>query len=419
MKISKEYLLTQSKTFCVLPWIHLYVNPQGVSSPCCISGYAASNAGVGNTKLNTIQEVVNSPEMVRLRRNMLNGIQDPSCSSCHSYEAQGITSPRAGINAELGNSFSEDMVMLDGSMPDFKMKYYDVRFSNICNFKCRSCGAKCSSLWEQEDKKHNIDTRIIQRDNRKDFLPEVIAHIQHMDMAYFAGGEPLITEEHYVLLEEMIKQKRTDIRLKYNTNLSNLRFKDKDLLGLWKHFTHDIQVYASVDHYGDRAEYIRHGTNWGQVESNFLMVKKTPGVVLQMNTVLSLYNCSTMFEFYEYMYEKKLYDIRDRSNSLYHMTTPTYLNANILPPEYKERARTNLTKLGEYLTSLNAHCTVYHHGRLEDKLKQFSDTKTWLTQESTWEQNKEDFRRETNRLDNIRGESFVNTFPELAGLMED
>lgn len=419
MNLTKEYLLNESKTFCILPWIHLYVNPQGVSAPCCISSYAATDAGVGNTKVNTINYIVNSSAMIKLRSNMLNGTQDSSCSACYNYENQGMTSPRHSNNEELANTLDQDMLFEVGNVLNFKMKYFDIRFSNICNFKCRSCGAKCSSLWEQEDNQQNINTRIIPKENRKEFLQEVIDQIQHIDTAYFAGGEPLITEEHYVLLEEMIRQKRTDIKLKYNTNLSNLKFKDKDLLGLWKHFSNDIQVYASIDHYGERAEYIRHGTNWAQVENNFLMVKKTPYIRLQMNSVLSIYNCSTMLEFYEYLYEKKLYDIYDRSNSLYHLSAPSYLSANILPPEYQVLARANLSKAIDYLNLLDKQCNVYHVGRTSDKIKQFSNSIAWLQQDSTWEQSKKEFILETKRLDKIRGESFVKTFPELAGLMED
>ena len=34
-------------------------------------------------------------------------------------------------------------------------------------------------------------------------LNEVLEQVEHIDLAYFAGGEPLITPEHYVILEEM------------------------------------------------------------------------------------------------------------------------------------------------------------------------------------------------------------------------
>ena len=38
----------------------------------------------------------------------------------------------------------------DGSLKEFEMKYMDIRFSNLCNMKCRSCGPACSSQWAQE-----------------------------------------------------------------------------------------------------------------------------------------------------------------------------------------------------------------------------------------------------------------------------
>ena len=62
---------------------------------------------------------------------------------------------------------------------------------------------------------------------------------------------------------------------------------------------------------------------------------------------------------------------------------------------------------------------MQHPGRTGDKLKQLSNAVTWLNQDSTWHFHRDKFRLETNRLDRIRGESFVKTFPELAGLMED
>ena len=38
---------------------------------------------------------------------------------------------------------------------------------------------------------------------------------------------------------------------------------------MWSHFTKKIEVYASLDHYGSRAEYMRKGTDWKQIEENF------------------------------------------------------------------------------------------------------------------------------------------------------
>ena len=127
-----------------------------------------------------------------------------------------------------------------------------------------------------EDLKNNLPyARIYPKNDNPDFLKEIIEQVPNFKTAYFAGGEPLITEEHYILLEEMIRTGASNtVSLRYNTNLSNFKFKDKDILSLWKHFKKKIDIYASVDHYGERAEYIRHGTNWATVEENLILAKK-------------------------------------------------------------------------------------------------------------------------------------------------
>lgn len=409
MNITADYLLKESKTFCILPWVHLYVTPQGVTAPCCISKFTNSSIGVGDSQRYSVAEIMNGETMTKLRVDMLKGVKHTSCETCHQYEEQGIESPRASFNKENSRHVTADLIKPDGSLLDFKLRYFDIRFSNICNFKCRTCGSNCSSLWEQEDKKH-LGIIQIKNDNRI-ILDEVIGQIQNMDRAYFAGGEPLITDEHYLLLEEMIKQKRTDIQLMYNTNLSNIRFKDKDLLGLWKHFTHNVIVYASIDHYGERAEYIRHGTDWAQVENNFDTIRRTSNIDIQMNTVLSVYNCSSMLEFYKYLIDKKLYTRTDGSNNIYNLATPEFLSANILPDRYKIKARANLQELTKVMK------VAFHENN--NKLDPVTNSIAWLAADSTWDQYKEQFKAETLRIDQIRGEDFNRTFPELAGLLDE
>ena len=73
----------------------------------------------------------------------------------------------------------------------------------------------------------------------------------------------LITPEHYVILEEMIRKGRTDTILRYNTNAS-ISYKQYDIFDLWKHFDR-IELSCSID-YGERAEVMRHGTDWARVE---------------------------------------------------------------------------------------------------------------------------------------------------------
>jgi MoaA/NifB/PqqE/SkfB family radical SAM enzyme len=417
--MNKEYLLTESKSFCMLPWVHFNTSPTGDVLPCCIGKTPIDEFGyhkvIANSNKDSMMEIVNATEMKKLRVDMLRDVKNPICATCHKHDSMDMGSFRTSSNKQYGNYFDTAVTPTreDGSLTEFKMRYFDIRFSNICNFKCRTCGPDFSSQWEQENLKNNISRRIILKNNKKEFLQEVLDQIPHMEDAYFAGGEPLITEEHYIMLEEMIRQGRTDIALRYNTNFSNLKFKDKDLMGLWKKFKHHIQVYASVDHYGERAEYIRHGTNWADIEYNFVMAKKSPFIKLQMNTVLSLYNYKTFLEFYQYLFDKDLYPVTAHF-SIYNMSSPEYLTSNVLPQHHKDEGRLKLLSLLDLMRERGFSANT-------PSLTAVNSIIDWTMapSENTWEKYKEEFRTNTILRDNIRGESFVKTFPELADLMDD
>ena len=409
-KVTVEDLST-SKTLCVVPWIHIHTNPSGIATPCCIAESCTKPEGVGNAREQSLMEIVNSEPMKQLRLDMLTGVKNSECTNCYVHEEQGIKSFRNMINDEFSHQYDViNSTKKDGSLKEFKMRYFDIRFNNICNFKCRTCGSGFSTQWEQEDLKNKVwNAKVIPKNDNKEFLAEVIDQIPYMETAYFAGGEPLITEEHYILLEEMIRSGKTDINLRYNTNLSNLKFKDKDLISLWKHFTNGVNVYASIDHYGERAEYIRHGTDWGVVETNFKLVKKTPFIKLHVNTVLSVFNVLTINDFYQYLYDNNMYSVSDSIYTLYNMSTPEYLACHILPPDMKQKAKDSLEKTVNFLKSKKFKV---------QQVQQISDAIPWAMSKDSWDQHKMQFRNEIKRLDKIRDENFKQTFPELAILLE-
>lgn len=402
--------MKENKSFCIAPWIHIHTSPNGVAVPCCISKSCGQPEGVGNSHNQSLIEIVNSPKMNQLRVDMLAGIKNDECSRCHSHEDSGISSSRQMLNQEF-EKFTEEAVKdtnEDGTLNNFKMRYFDIRFSNICNMKCRTCGPGFSTLWEQEEAKRFPIFDLVPKHN-KQFLDDVIEQIDYMKSAYFAGGEPLITEEHYIMLEEMIRRKKTDIQLRYNTNMSNIRFKDKDLLQLWKHFDNKVNVYASIDHYGERAEYIRHGTDWGKVEANFLAVKQTPYINIQINTVLSVFNYLTLQEFYTYLIEHKLYTKKDWAYPLYNMSTPVELSAYILPKNLKEIGRVKMDKTIEAFKNLNFK---------QESISQLENANTWVFSQDTWEEHKHKFVQEVTLRDKIRNEDFSSVFPELKSMLE-
>ena len=76
---------------CVLPWVHVNLNPNGEVVPCCI---ATNNYVIGDLNNQSIEDIWNSPRMVNLRQQFLDGKKPKICTRCFSKEETGVSSHR-------------------------------------------------------------------------------------------------------------------------------------------------------------------------------------------------------------------------------------------------------------------------------------------------------------------------------------
>ena len=207
----------------------------------------------------------------------------------------------------------------------------------------------------------------------------------------------------------MIRLGRTDIQLRYNTNMSNLKYKNKDLLDLWSRFSQKIDVSASIDDFGKRAEYIRSGTVWEEVEENFRKLRSLPYVHTSINSVLSIFNFVTLNEFYNYLIDNNLYTPEDRVYTIYNMVGPPQYAAFALPMHLKTFGLENLNQIISRMENM---------GFSELHLTQLINAKKWVMKDHTWGIYKDRFQKDTVRLDSLRSEKFSEVFPHLSELMK-
>ena len=121
-------------TFCALPWVHLNTQPDGSVYHCCL---ADLNKPLGNVKEDTLEELWNARPMKIIRRQMLNNRKPRACNRCYNTEATGIDSPRQSANKVFKASIdtlADNTDPMTGENTDFTLKYWDFRWSNICNF---------------------------------------------------------------------------------------------------------------------------------------------------------------------------------------------------------------------------------------------------------------------------------------------
>ena len=395
--------LTNSKTFCMFPWMHMNVTPKGNIYPCCSSDYVEPFA---NTKDSTLAQAFNNDKMKQLRLDMLAGRKNEACTFCYKHEESSPHSFRK-YSIENFSHLYDNLVPttnVDGSVDNFNMAYFDVRFSNICNYKCRTCGGEFSSQWAQEEKQYDnreSGFRVVQHaDNSGKLLDEILKQIPHMELAYFAGGEPLITDEHYTILNEMIVSGACkNITLRYNTNMSNFKYKKFDIIDMWSNFKR-VEVSSSLDHCGTRAEYIRHGTDWNTVHNNLKKIRNIDFIDYQFNCVLSNLNYVTLADFFRYMIDNDLLRKHDHI-SIYHLLNPGFFSAQSLPQDLKEVGTKKLRQLVEEIKD-EFWCTQHIENAIH-----------FTNQHHTWQDNKQEFIHNIKRRDKFRNEMFSKSLPEL------
>jgi len=283
-------------TLCMAPWTHTYLSPQTERRMCCASRepaqsfeqYIDTSAGTGKYNPTTLEEHWNSEHMRSVRRRMRAGEILPECDVCNS-KLLNTDVYRSYFNRLFEHKYESAMAATqpDGSTT-VKPVSWDYRFSNLCNFKCRTCGDMLSSSWESEQRQHNM---IDWRNNKNNWmLPEVREQISQfqdtqieaefadavaehrVEEVYWVGGEPLMFEQHWRYMKQIVDQgDGPHVYARYNTNLSRVDYRGINLYSDILANLRDWQICASLDGTGSAGEYIRTGLDYKQWRRNFAM----------------------------------------------------------------------------------------------------------------------------------------------------
>lgn len=402
-------LLKQSKVFCMAPWLQLHAQTDGNIGPCCMASMTDANAlGNLNDEPN-LGGAWNSEKMKQLRTNMMNGKQSSLCNNCYEYESNGRFSERQQYNRDWGHKFDRvDRTSSNGAVNSSDhVLIVDVRFSNLCNYKCRICSSQYSSRWNEDmqNGSESSNNRVINASKDRDrfwlFFSQLLIHIEQI---HFAGGEPLIMEEHYRTLEHLIEVGNTDVTLTYNTNLSVLKYKNTSALSLWKQFK-KVDVWASLDGMGVQGDYHRKGQDWLEIEKNLRAIKnECPNVNIGVNITASIFNILHIPEFYLYLVNNRLTEV-NRVN-VYHLTHPAPFAITNLTPSLKSQVRDRYESF-----------IAKHQGLLRDTpfLNHIEATLSFMG--SRQHHLMSAFKDKVESIDTIRKESFQDTFPELGEML--
>ena len=399
-KYSKLY---NSKVFCMMPWVHTHIWPNGNAFPCCMSD---SDIVYGNLNDNSLEEIWNNEKYKKLRKNMLNEKESPECTRCYEMEKSNIWTLRKNTNKYYISHWDRvETTQDDGSVEEVNMGYMDIRVSNICNFRCRTCGPELSSAWYEDHSKlygqPPENPKMMNIAKNEKFWNELQPLLLTVEEACWAGGEPIITEEHYKILDFWIENKMKDVRLRYTTNFSNLYFKKKSILEYWNSFK-DVRIAASLDGMGKRGELIRAGMEWDVIEENRKqMLKECPDVYFEITPTVSIMNVYHLPDFHRNWVDRGLLEPNNiRVNML---TYPDYYRIQIIP---KEERKKFIDKYNEHIKWIDDN---FGKGVAKDG---FMSILNFLEQKN-YENLIPDFIDRNTPLDELRGESLFEVCPEL------
>jgi hypothetical protein len=261
---------------------------------CCASREPAQNfeqyidtaSGTGQYIPLTLEEHWNGEHMKSVRRRMMAGETLPECAVCNE-QLLNTDVYRSYFNRMFGHKQDEIWLSTDADgSTTMKPISWDYRFSNLCNFKCRTCGDMLSSSWEVEQRTNNMIDWTNSKNNwmkpeirkeitafqdtqiEQEFSDAVEEH--RVEEVYWVGGEPLMYEQHWRYMKRIVELgDGKNVYARYNTNLSRVDYRGINLYCDVLAHLRDWQICASLDGTGSTGEYIRTGLDYGAWRLNF------------------------------------------------------------------------------------------------------------------------------------------------------
>lgn len=429
-----------SKTYCPIPWIFHAARTNGDMRICCQAN-VTKNKGVirhddgtaYNAGRDTIESSRNAELMKVVRKNMMNGVWSEECGRCRTEEENGLNSRRKREVEDWNYTFeqAQNDTAEDGSInaADIPLRYYDLRFGNFCNLKCRMCGPTDSNTWYEDWEKlmgtnkfkessGEVEIKLVGNKlhadgydwpNYEPFWEELEANAHNIEHVYFAGGEPLLIDRHYEFLQKVIDSGAAkNMLIEYNTNGTTLPSKATKL---WPHFK-EVHIGASVDGMETMLEYQRHPAKWDKVLRNLRKIDELPtNCVSWLAVTVTAYNVNHVVDFMRWKLTEsnftRINKFKKRPIITPHVAHhPHHLNVRVLPDEMKSQ----ITQ--RYLDFLQWTIDNDYPEHVVKSAENITQSITsYMNSESYHEQHWDYFKRATAKLDEIRHENLLDVEP--------
>jgi organic radical activating enzyme len=435
-----EELNSHSPSLCLAKWKQVTIMLQNGTTHSChhpiphkipLEEIEVNPGALHNTKFKKIQ-----------RKAMLEGKRPAECDYCWRVEdgsGENI-SDRAYKSAHpSAYPYLSEIISLPWDS-EVDPTYLEVSFGNECQFKCAYCSPMVSSGIMAEYQKHgaykvqpyfNLDLlkKLKQYPYAKDeanpyvdafwkWFPKISGKLHDFRIT---GGEPLLNQNTYRILESIIDEPRPDLQLSINSNLGVpqqyltkfIQLSSKIMQGKVKEF----HLFTSLDTFGEQAEYIRYGLNYDTFIANVRQILDAlPDLGLTFMCTFNALSVPGFEKFLEVIRDLKLAypqnEHHSRINvSIPYLRHPPFMSAIILSDDfipYVERSLDFMlrnSQVGKFWT--------FNEQEVGD-LRRILE---WMKNPDVTELEKQQLRKHFyfffKEYDDRKGTNFLKTFPEM------
>jgi len=274
----------KNKPFCTVPFAEGF---SGVNAPfrnCC-----AADPQISSRAGQTFAEWQKDPRLIAFKESMYTDQWPTECYRCQLREQESGSSFRTAVNStiDINDNF--------GMWPS----RWNLKFGNVCNLACWTCDEYSSSVIAQHKKTINILTENFVNPEQEflklwaDLEYDVLKSYEYHDIVTLTllGGEPMYNKTVSNFLTRLIDlglASRT--RLEFHTNATKI---NKKLLtkNIWNY----VCVFLSLDAIGKKAEWLRYGSHWADIETNINFFKEESNYV-EVQCTLSILNINDLPE---------------------------------------------------------------------------------------------------------------------------
>ena len=323
-------MMKDNGSYCPLIFNEIYADNSGEYRLCCHAKSTKTSQKYKSQNHKPFDYFM-SNEMEDKRNKVLSGEKLPECATCYRQEEHGDESYRKKKIRHYKNKLPThvDKVTL-------KLRIN----GSYCNLSCYMCIPYNSSTRRNEMNKiypegwDFFSSSKFESVKHKEYdmiVNDIIDNIEKVNKIHITGGEPLQLPKHWELIERIPPEHAKNIELVYDTNLTELRYKNHSVFEIEDKFKSVIWG-VSCDHYQDKLSWIRYPIQVKQFEKN-LKEMLDNGFRIDLNCTISILNIFDLWNIYKYYRDN--FGLHMNFNSI--VNTPNFLSIKNLPRKTKNK----------------------------------------------------------------------------------